>query len=120
MEPEHWHSLSALNRSPTIWRGLTLGELVVCLGGSGLIGFILSIPIAMTFSNLVVIPLVLLSAILLLFYPFTWLLGKHKAKHGPKMYMIRMRKILQRLGLIDFGFEIDKKAWATRSSKNKW
>ena len=119
MDDFEWQSLTALNQSPTVWRGLTINELLICVVVCAGTGIVLSVFTYMLALSWIVVPLTVLIAILLLFYPCAWCLGRYKKKYGDKMYLLRIKKRIQLLGLFNFNLETDTKKWSVRRT-NKW
>lgn len=120
MEDFNWQSLSALNNPPSIWRGLTLNEMFLCLAVSAFLGAGISIPVYSFFLTWLAIPLSVFLCILIFFYPSARFFVFLKNKYGPQMYIIRLKKTIQGLGIADFGLEIQKKKWSVRRSKKYW
>lgn len=112
-------SLEPLNRKPVLWRGLTSDELGLLLGLS------LGVPVVtftLIFALLWIWAIGLIAGLLFgagLFFLVSGYIERQKKKHGSAQFWIYLKKLLQSKGLMNFGYETEKKTWGSSLSKKR-
>lgn len=104
-------SLEPLNRKPVLWRGLTSDELGLLLGlclVAPTIIFILIFAFVWLWAAGLIVGLLVGG---LFFYIVSGYIEKQKKKHGSAQFWIFLKKMLQTKGVMNFGYETEKKKW---------
>lgn len=104
-------SLEPLNRKPVLWRGLTSDELGLMLGlcvVAPVVVFVLIFAFVWIWAAGLIVGLLFGAALFLIASGY---IEKQKKKHGSAQFWIYLKKQFQSKGLMNFGYETDKKKW---------